>query len=163
MRKKLLFVALLGSVSAAFAGTSTSNLTVSATVSSTCSISAGSLAFGSYDPVAGAQVDGSATVSVNCTKGASTKITLGQGTHAAAGSTDATPVRRMSDGTNFLSYALFSDASRTSVWANTAGTGVSYNAASSSTQQLTVYGRITASQDIPAGSYGDVVVATITF
>jgi spore coat protein U-like protein len=163
MRKQLLFVALLGFEGAAHAGTSTSNLAVSATVTSTCSISAGSLAFGAYDPVAASQVDGSATVSVNCTKGATTKITLGQGSHAALGSTDVIPLRRMSDGTNFLSYVLFADASRTTVWGNTVLTGVAYNASSSSTQQLSVYGRITASQDIPAGSYTDVVVATITF
>lgn len=163
MRKQMMFVALLGSVSAASAGTSTSNLAVSATVSSTCSISAGSLAFGAYDPVAGTQVDGTATVSVNCTKGAAAKITLGQGSHAAVGSTDIVPVRRMSDGTNHLSYALFSDASRTTLWANTAATGVNYNAASSATQQITVYGRISSAQDIPAGSYADTVVATITF
>jgi spore coat protein U-like protein len=163
MRKLMLFVASLGFAGAATAGTSTSPMAVSATVSSTCAISAGSMAFGAYDPVAATQVDGSATVSVNCTKGAAAKITLGQGQNAGGGSTDAIPARRMTDGSSFLTYALFSDASRTTVWANTAATGVTYNAASSAQQQITVYGRITASQDIPAGSYTDSVVATITF
>ena len=101
---------------AASAGSAQSNLSVSANVSSTCTINSGSLAFGGYDPVAGTQVDGSATVSVACTKGASAQITLGQGTHAAGGSTDTAPSRRMSDGSNNLQYSLFSDASRSVTW-----------------------------------------------
>lgn len=148
----------------ALAGTATSNMNVSATVSSTCSITAGSLVFGSYDPVTAAEVDGQATVAVSCTKGATATITLGQGSHSGGGSTDAAPIRRMKDGgTNFLSYSLFSNGARSTVWGNTAGTGVGYTAPSSAQTQLTVYGRIGASQDIPSGSYSDVVVATITF
>ncbi len=149
---------------AADAGTATSNLNVTATVSSTCSITAGTLAFGAYNPVTGTQVDGTATLSVSCTKGATATVTLGQGANAGTGSTDAVPVRRMKDaGTDFLGYSLFSDTGRSTTWGNTAGTGESYTSTSSAASPLTVYGRITAAQDIPAGSYSDTVVATITF
>lgn len=153
----------VGQVAAADAGTATSNLNVSATVASTCTITAGALAFGTYDTIAGAQVDGSATVTVACTKGASTTVTLGQGQNAGSGSTDAAPIRRMVSGVNFLSYALYSDSTRLQTWGNTALTGKAYVAASSASTALTVYGRIAASQDVPAGSFSDVVVATITF
>lgn len=145
------------------AGTATSNLNVTATVASTCSITAGSLAFGTYDTLGGAQVDGTATVSVACTKGATATITLGQGQNPGSGSTDAVPVRRMAAAGNFLSYSLFSDSTRLVTWGNTALTGKVYIAASSAVTQLTVYGRIAASQDVAAGSFTDVVVATITF
>jgi spore coat protein U-like protein len=145
-------------------GNTTSNINVSASVTATCSISAGALAFGSYDPVVGSQVDGQATLSVSCTKGATATITLGQGSHAAGGSTDSSPVRRMKDaGTNHLSYALFSDLARTTEWGNTAGTGVDYTSIGSAAASVIVYGRIAASQDLPAGAYTDTVVATVTF
>jgi spore coat protein U-like protein len=149
---------------AAMANTSTTNLSVSAQVSSTCTIAAGALTFTSYDPVAATQVDGSAALTVSCTKGATATVTLGQGSHAGGGSTDAVPVRRMADsGSNFLAYALFSDTGRSTTWGNTAGTGVSYTSTSSAGSPITVYGRIAASQDVPSGSYSDTVVATVTF
>lgn len=145
------------------AGTATSNVNVSASVASICSITAGSLAFGAYDTLTAGQVDGQATVSVACTKGAVASITLGQGQNPGGGSSDAAPVRRMASGVSFLSYALFSDTTRLVTWGNTALTGQAYIALSSAVTQLTVYGRIAASQDVPAGSFTDVVVATISF
>ncbi|MCA9547038.1 MAG: spore coat protein U domain-containing protein, partial [Myxococcales bacterium] len=111
----------------ATAGTATDNLTVSATVSDNCSISTSAVAFGSYDPIvshAAAALTGTGTVTITCTSGASAAITLGQGANAGGGSTDADPVRRMTDGSNFLSYTLYSDAGRTTEWGNTTETDV---------------------------------------
>lgn len=45
----------------------------------------------------------------------------------------------MVSGTNFLAYALFTDATPLLTWGNTALTGVPYLATSSATTQLTVY------------------------
>lgn len=155
---------LLVSASTGIAGTSTSNMNVSATVTTSCSISAGSLAFGSYDAVTGAAVQGTAALSVACTKGATAQITLGQGSQAGTGSSDIAPLRRMKDsGTNYLSYSLFQDSARTTVWGNTSVTGASYLSAGSAATTITVYGTIGATQDVPAGSYTDSVVATVTF
>ena len=145
------------------AGTATSTLSVSATVQSTCSITSGSLTFGTYDTLSGSQVDGTATISVACTKGAATTITLGQGQNADTGSTDASPIRRMASGATMLAYSLYTDANRLTVWGNTVATGRAYVSASSATAQLTVYGRIAANQDVPAGSFSDTIVATISF
>jgi spore coat protein U-like protein len=162
MKRASIIVAILGGL--AEAGTSTSNMGVTANVASTCSITAGTLAFGTYDTVSGAQVDGSATLSVACTRGALTTITLGQGANPATGSTDAIPQRRMKDAsTDMLSYTLYTDATRLLAWGNTALTGAVFTPLSSSPQNVTVFGRIAASQDVPAGSYTDVVVATISF
>lgn len=155
---------LVGFAGVARAGTATSNMSVTATVSNSCTISAGALAFGAYNTVAGSAVDASGTITVACTKGSSNTVTLGQGSNANTGSTDAAPLRRLKDtGTNYLSYSLYQDSGRTTAWANTAGTGLGYSAASSASSNLTVYGRISASQDGPAGSYSDTVVATITY
>lgn len=155
----------LTGTSVARAETATANLEVSATVSANCIISTTALAFGSYDPVsahASAPLDGTGGVSVTCTTGSSGTITLGQGTNADTGSTDAVPLRRMTEGSSFISYTLFQDASRTEVWANTAGTGVVHNGTGESTA-ITIYGQVAAAQNVPAGSYVDTVVATVTF
>jgi spore coat protein U-like protein len=160
------FFILLGALSIslpAFAGTDSSNMAVSATVTDTCTISAGALAFGSYDPVAGTAVDGTATLSVACTEGSTSLIALDQGVNPDGTSTDAAPVRQMASGTDLLGYSLWQDAGHTTAWGNTAGTSSTYEAPDSSTSSITVYGQITGGQSVPAGSYTDTVVAEITF
>lgn len=157
----------LGLVAAgpARAATATSNLSVTATVSANCTIATSAVAFGTYDPVsahASSALNGTGTVTVTCTNGSSATITLGQGSNADTGSTDAAPLRRVKSGANYLSYALYSNSDRTTVWGNTAGTGVAHTGSGSATA-ITVYGQIAAGQNVPAGSYVDTVVATITF
>ncbi len=148
-------------VAAADAG---DNLSVTASVASTCTITGNTLAFGAYNTVSGAAVNGSATIAVACTTGTDTFITLDQGAHAAGGSSADAPLRRMSDGgANFLAYSLFSDSNRSIVWGGTSNTSADYLATSSAPANMTVYGRIAASQDVPAGSYTDTVLATIAF
>jgi spore coat protein U domain-containing protein, fimbrial subunit CupE1/2/3/6 len=141
------------------------NLSVTATVNADCTISTSSLSFGNYNPVgthATNPLDNQGAVIVSCTPGAATTITLGQGLNPAGGSTDAAPLRRMASGTNRLSYTLFQNMGRTTIWGNTAGTGLSYTGTGSSSN-IAVYGRVAAGQIVPAGTYNDTVVATITF
>jgi spore coat protein U-like protein len=148
-----------------YAGSQTSNMAVSASVAANCTISAGALNFSAYDPIvtnASAALDGTATVTVTCTSGASTTVTLGQGANADSGSTAAAPLRRMLSGSNYLSYALYQNAGRTTVWGDTAGTGVGHTGTGTATG-ITVYGRVAGGQNVPAGAYSDTVVATVTF
>jgi spore coat protein U-like protein len=156
----------LGLVAAASAATATSNLSVTATVSANCAISTSAVAFGAYDPVAAnasADLDATGTVSVTCTSGAAADISLGQGANANAGSTDAAPLRRMSNGASgFLSYALYSDTGRTTVWGNTVATDVGHTGTGTQAN-LTVYGRVPGGQNVATGNYSDTVVATVTF
>ncbi|MGC4089838.1 MAG: spore coat U domain-containing protein [Polyangiaceae bacterium] len=153
-----------GQAEAAF---NSANLSVSASVGASCSISTSALAFGAYDPVvanSSTALDGTGGVIVTCTNGASTTVTLGQGSNANTGSTDAAPLRRMRDGatSNYLSYTIFQDSGHNTAWGNTTPTGLAYTGTGSSTT-LSVYGRVAAAQNVPAGTYTDVVVATITF
>lgn len=144
------------------AATATANLAVSASVSNNCTISTAALGFGSYDPVvahASTNLDGSGTVTIACTKGAATTVGLGLGSNAS-GST-----RRMTDGSsNYLTYELYQDSGRTTVWGNSgAGLFTPAVAPSKAARNFTVYGRVTSNQDVPAGSYADTVVATVNF
>ena len=114
----------------ASAATATANLGVSATVTNNCAISTAALAFGSYDPVvahASTDLDGTGTVIVACTKGATATIGLGLGSNASGS------VRRMKDsGTNYITYELYKDASRSTVWGTSGGALLSPGAAPSS-------------------------------
>ena len=146
----------------AFAGSATANLNVSASVSAVCTISTAAVAFGAYDPVvtnAAAALNGTGTLTVACTKGASATIDLGNGGNLSAGS------RRMTSGPDFLNYALYKDAARTQVWGTgmAGGSTLTYNSASKASTNLTVYGTVPAAQDVTVGSYSDVVVATINY
>lgn len=163
----LLGAALVGCLFAgqANAATVTANLSVTASVSASCSVSTTPLAFGAYDPVganAATPLDATGGVVVTCTNGASTTVTLGQGSNANTGSTDAAPLRRMASGGNYLSYMLYQNAGHTTVWGNTAGTGLAHTGTGTATT-VTVYGRIAAGQNVASGSYADTVVATVTF
>jgi spore coat protein U-like protein len=155
-----LFLALFSA--SASAATATANLGISATVTNNCTISTAALAFGAYDPVvanASTNLDGSGTVTVACTKGATSTIGLGLGSNAS-GST-----RRMSDGAgSFLTYELYQDAARTTVWGNSgAGLVTPAAAPSKAARNFTVYGRVPSNQDVPAGTFNDTVVATVNF
>jgi spore coat protein U-like protein len=146
----------------ASAATATANLASSATVANNCTISTAALAFGSYDPVgthAAANLDGTGTVIVACTKGATATLALGLGSNAS-GST-----RRMTDGSsNYLTYELYLDAGRSTVWGTSGANLLSTGAApSKAARNFTVYGTVASNQDVPAGTYNDTVVATVNF
>lgn len=138
-------------------------LSVSVTVRPSCAVQAEAMAFGVYDPIAGGKLDGAASLTVACTRGTSATITLDQGSNAAAGSSDTSPLRRMAAGSQYIAYDLYADAARATAWGNTAATGKAYVASSSVTQAIAVYGRVAAQQDVAAGVFTDQVVATISF
>jgi spore coat protein U-like protein len=163
MKKAILAVLVMAAVSAApaLAATATSNFNVTATVAVNCTISSANVAFGAYDPVvthAAADLDGTGSVTIACTKGSVTPIGLDLGSNAS-GST-----RRMTDGTDFLTYELYSDAGRTTVWGNANPDWVTPAAApDKNPRAITIYGRVPQAQDVEAGSYSDTVTATVNF
>lgn len=165
---RILGVAALGAAGlcaissrAVLAGTATTSLSVTATVANNCTISTAALAFGSYDPIvthASANLDGTGTTTITCTKGAVTTVGLNLGSNAS-GST-----RRMASGSNYLTYEIYKDSARTQVWGSSGAdlydTGT---APSKAPRTFTAYGRVTSAQDVPAASYADTVTATVNF
>ena len=143
----------------ASAATSTSNMTVTATVQDNCTVSATALAFGGYNSASNR--DGTATITVNCSTGTlyTVALDLGLGT----GSTLA--ARRMTgpQAGDLLGYQLYSDASRSVLWGLTAGVNTVAGTGSGVDQPLTVYGRIVAGQTVRAGAYTDTIGITVTY
>jgi len=178
IRTVLAAVAGLGIATTGWAATATSNVTVNASVSQVCTVSAATVAFGAYDPVsANAASDlaaPAAPLTVTCTKGsASVDIDLGQGGNYSTG-------RRMTDGTDFLNYQLYKASTEASgvacasppssgagIWGSTSG-GSTLTPSSPTWSAATglvfnICGVVPQAQDVGVGSYTDTVVATVTF
>src|ERR1700736_3071277 len=164
MKRSVLSLAALSMIVAtsALAGTaSTANVNnITASVAAKCTIGAFTMAFGAYDPFAGAPLDQTAVVSINCTKGTSGTVSFDLGVNASGA------VRRMKDtgaGTNFLTYEIYTDAAHTIVWnaVNTVSLGPSVLKNTALT--ATAYGRVPNGQDAAVMSYQDTLVATVTF
>jgi len=148
--------AAAGVTSAASAGSATANLGISANVVATCTISTSPVAFGTYS---GSQVDATGTVTANCITGTAWTIGLGAGTGVGATPSN----RKMTSGADTLSYALFSDSTRSTNWGNAIGVDTVAGTGTGTAQAQTVYGRIAAGPTPAPGSYTDTVIATINF
>ena len=143
------------------AASATASMPVSATVSDNCTITTNQVAFGSYDPIvanASANLDAAGAVIIACTKGAVTTLGLDTGTNPSGGT------RQLVSSGSFLTYELYQDSSRSTVWGDSgAALFNSGTAPSKAARTFPVYGRIVGNQDVPAGSYTDSIVATVNF
>jgi spore coat protein U-like protein len=172
-RKALVAVSFVGMATTfggptADAATEVANLTVDATVLSSCSISTAPVNFGIYDPLGAhnaSPLDNSAgQVRITCANGLPVVVRLGQGGTSNPASTAATPVREMAGPApgDVLSYNLFVDAPGGTVWGDTAGTGVA-TIGTGALDLLTIHGRVPGGQNPAAGAYADTVVASVDF
>lgn len=120
-----------------------------------CTVSASGVVFGSYDVFNPASLDGAGNVNVNCDPVISftVKLSTGGGSYSQ---------RQMTGTSDVLNYNLYTNASRSIVWGDGTG-GTSTGGGSGGSVNLPVYGRVTAGQNIPAGSYSDNIVVTVEF
>jgi spore coat protein U-like protein len=143
------------------AGAASADLTLSASVANNCTIATSTLAFGAYDAVvanASVDLDGAGQVTIACTKGAAPTIELGLGMNASGS------VRRLKSGASYLTYEVYSDSGRATVWGTGSANDFEPGAApSKAARNIPVYGRIVANQDVIAGTYSDTVEATVNF
>jgi spore coat protein U-like protein len=133
-------------------GQETANLNVSAEVQASCDVFGGSLEFGIYT---GEAKQGQGSFSYQCTEGTEITLSLGVGQN---GQGDGS--RAMAGDGGVLHYQLYQDSARQEVWGN-AGDALGVTAPSSSEETVQVYGLIPADQDVPAGSYSDIVQITL--
>jgi spore coat protein U-like protein len=133
------------------AATDTSNLTSTAVVPAVCTISSvTNLDFGTYDPTSATDDDdGVGDANFRCTKGTAYDVYI-------------TGARTMTDGTDTLNFEMYTDVGRTAAWAS-ASPGTTGTAASNAIITLDIYGRITALQDVQAGTYNGTVVVTVEY
>ncbi len=138
------------------AGTDTDQLAVTATVLSACSLSGGTLSFGTYTSGQTANLDVNGTINyVNCSGSLSFALDGG-------GSGNVNGRQMSSSSSGRLNYQIYRNAARNAIW----GTGSdAHGVVLIGTQSgtVTVYGRIPANQVASDGIYTDTVNITLTF
>ena len=138
----------------ALAQQDTANLNVTAQIQASCVVNGGSLNFGVYN--SDEAKEGQGTFSYECPQGTNITLKLGAGQHPVGGS------RAMaSGGSGTLRYQLFKDSSRQDVWNDTESGGLTVPDTSDQEEVVQVYGLIASGQDLPAGTYSDVVQITL--
>lgn len=159
-RRLLVLIGVLSLVSSgARATTTTSTFTVQMTITASCVInSASTLNFGSSGVIS-ANVDQTSTVQVQCTN--TTPYNIGMNAGTGTGATVA--ARKMTSGGNTITYSLYSDSGRTTVWGNTVGTDTVSATGNGAAQSYTVYGRVPAQTTPAAATYTDTITVTVTY
>lgn len=134
------------------------SFTVSATVVSSCNVSATTHNFGSTG-ILSSNVDATSTVTAQCTNTTPYNIGLDAGTGTGA----TVAIRKMTSGGATINYSLYTNVGRSTVWGNTVGTNTVAGTGSGVAQNVTVFGRV-PSQTTPApATYSDTIVATVTY
>ena len=150
---------ILSAIGPAKAATASSTFTVKMTVNSSCVInSASTLNFGSQGVIT-ANVDNTSTLRVQCTN--TTPYNIGLNAGAGTGATVA--ARKMTNGSATITYSLYSDSGRTTVWGNTVGTNTVAATGNGASQSFTIYGRVPPQTTPAAATYTDTITVTVTY
>jgi spore coat protein U-like protein len=141
-----------------------------ATAAVSCSISVTPLSFGTYDVFSAIANDSTGTISVSCTQQSAPVKSLPVSVSLTKGSSGSYASRQMKNGVNILTYNMFTNATRTTIFgdgsAGTSTVGGTFPftfVGQTLTGTATIYGRIPAGQDVSIGSYADTITATVTF
>jgi spore coat protein U-like protein len=135
-----------------------------------CTVSAGGIAFGIYNPLNAAPNASTGSLRVTCSGSGSgsTNVTVNLSLSTGLGGNYAT--RKMFSGSNALNYNIYWSTAYSQIMGD--GSGGSFAgsagpftvfAGSSNSVTGTMYGRIPASQDVAPGVYADSIVVTVTY
>ena len=137
----------------------TANLNVGVTIVDECTITTAAIAFPDTGIISTA-VPGSGSITIDCTKDTAYAIGLGVGQNDGGSGVNA---RKLKSGSNTIAYQLYSDSGYAHVWGNASGSTVTSAHAAGADEVIPVYGLIAADQNVPVGTYSDVVLATIWY
>lgn len=136
------------------------------TVPLVCGVSPQGVNFGAYSARNASPTDSIGAIKVSCrgTVGDSVSYTVA----LSSGASGSFLVRTMNGAAAALSYNLYTDAARSTVWGD--GTGNSHAitdgyalTAVGVTRTYPVYGRLFVGQNVAVGSYADSISVTVTF
>jgi spore coat protein U-like protein len=167
--KTLVFAAGLVGSASAMAGSATTTLSNTTAITANCTFTASGFT-NTYDPIvtnASTPVkDATASITYTCTDGGTgAKIAFNDGTNAASGSTDDSPLARLKGGTHgdYLNYAMYQDNGYSQVWAYDPAVNEVSATEDGAQHTATVYTEIPAGRNVHVDTYTDTVTATITF
>jgi spore coat protein U domain-containing protein, fimbrial subunit CupE1/2/3/6 len=126
-----------------------------------CSLTSTSILFGSYDIFSSTPLDTLGQIIFRCSNNDhNISISLDKG-----GAPTFDP-RRLLNGASTLSYNLYLDAARTTIWGDGTGGTQSFfvqNPTNNRDISIPLYGRIPAGQSTSAGNYSNTLTVTINF
>lgn len=145
-----------------------------AMASVTCSNTATSVVFGTYNQLNAAPTDSTGQITVACTLVPKAEAAnIGYTISLSTGLSGTMTSRTMLSGPNFLVYNLYTTSGYAQIWGNglngsavvTGSMKLGRSAGSSYTDTRihTVYGRIPPMQDVLPGAYADAIVVTVTY
>lgn len=127
-----------------------------------CTISTrANVVFGNYSVYGTLPVDITGRVRINCNAATNSVIV-----DLSRGNAPSFIPRYMLKGIEQLTYNLYLDAALTTVWGDNTGGTVHYgptNPPNGTNVNITIYGRVTALQDVSSGTYTDSITATANF
>jgi spore coat protein U-like protein len=141
-----------------------------AAVTVNCTVSAGGIAFGIYNPLSATPNASTGALLVTCTGSGSGSTNVTVNLTLSAGISGNYGTRKMMSGANALNYNIYWSTAYTQIMGDGSGGSFGGSAgpftvfAGGSTQATgTMYGRIPALQDVAPGSYADVITVTVTY
>lgn len=157
--KLLVALSLVGLAQSSMAGTANGNFQATATLNSSCVVTATNVAFGTITPAATGDATATGTVTSRCSKYVAYSLSINGGT----GSITARTMAGTSGNTDKLNYNLYTDVGTTQVWGDgTTGAKVSLTG-TGSTQNSTVYGKLSLNQYIKPDTYTDNLTVTLSY
>ena len=138
--------------------TASASSSATATVVSSCNVSATNINFGSIGLLT-ANTDAQGTLAIQCNSTLPYAVSLDGGLSAA---TDPTQRKMSSAGVNVI-YGLYRDAARSLPWGNSAGVNTASGTGTGLSQNQTVYGRIAPQTTPIPAAYSDTIVTTVTY
>lgn len=133
-----------------------------------CTATANDIVFGSYSVFNSIDVDSTADITVDCS--GSDNIKVSATAEISAGSSGSFNPRTMLNGASALNYNIYTKSNHNQIWGDGSGGSVTQTISCSlkgppttCSTPKTLYGRIPIGQSVPAGSYTDMLIVTITF
>jgi spore coat protein U-like protein len=139
----------------------TMSFTVTVTLQASCVVSATNISFGSAGLLT-SNIDATGTISVTCTSTTPYQIALGYGNGIGAGGGARARYMPGPSGSQ-ISYNLYSDSGRQTIWGNSLGVDTLQKTGIGSDQDWPVYARVPPQTAPAAGNYSDTVVVTVTY
>jgi spore coat protein U-like protein len=137
-----------------------STMTIGAVVTNNCIVTTTPVTFGDIDVTSAAARDITGGLDVTCTNGTGWTAAAGAGVNGGT-----VGARQMSSGADALDYALYTDATRTTLWGDgTDGTVAMTGTGTGTVQNEVIYASVLPGQQaVRAGTFADTINVTVTY
>lgn len=136
-------------------------LLITTDTNAACTISITGILFGNYDTFVATPLDTTGTITVNCDTVPPVDVIISISASSNSGIFNPRQMKH-SARPDLLNYNLYTKQNRTTVWGDGSGGTSTVEVKGTRNRKLTVYGSIPPRQNVPAGSYSDLLTVTIS-